>query len=100
MTHAVLYRWRIKPGCEEDFAAAWGRLTEMMRAERHALGSRLHRADDGTFVAYARWPSKAAWSAAEAEPPKSAARALMAAAIAERFPETHLEIIADLLSEE
>jgi len=99
MTHAVLYRWRIKPGCEDDFVAAWGRLTDVMREKCGALGSRLHRAEDGTLMAYARWPSKAVWSAAKENPPKSAARALMSAAIAERFPETHLDIVADLLGQ-
>lgn len=97
MTHAVLYRWRVKPGKDDDFAAAWARLTEVLRAECSALGSRLHKAEDGTYYAYARWPSKAAWAVAHEEPPKSAARAIMSGAIEERFPEVHLEIVEDLL---
>jgi hypothetical protein len=28
------------------------------------VGSRLHRGSDGTWVAYARWPSRAMWEAA------------------------------------
>ncbi len=35
--------------------------TESLMAERGALGSRLHRAEDGSWVAYAQWPTKDAW---------------------------------------
>ena len=95
MTHAVLYRWKLKPGKEDEFSAAWARMAEVLCAECGALGSRLHTAADGTHVAYSLWPSREAWQLAQIHAPKSAARALMAAAIEERFPETHLEAVAE-----
>jgi quinol monooxygenase YgiN len=55
---AVIYRFKVKPGMEDAFVDAWHRLTVAIRRERGSLGSRLHRADDGAFVAYAQWPDR------------------------------------------
>ncbi|MGB0953493.1 MAG: antibiotic biosynthesis monooxygenase family protein [Planctomycetota bacterium] len=60
---AVLYRWRLKEGTEAQFSAAWADITRFLREQRGALGSRLHRCDDGTWMAYAQWPTREAWSA-------------------------------------
>ena len=62
MTFAVIYRWRVHPGMEESFTAAWETLTRGIREGRGGLGSRLHRAEDGTWVAYAQWPDRATWA--------------------------------------
>jgi len=97
VTHAVLYRWRLKTDREADFAAAWARMTEVLKSHCGAYGSRLHKCDDGTYLAYACWPSKKAWELAQVHAPKSAARALMAAAVEERLPETHMELVDDHL---
>src|SRR5690606_12604120 len=64
---AVVYRWKLRAGGEERFAAAWGAVTAILRERCGALGSRLHRADDGTHVAYAQWPSRDAWKSADPE---------------------------------
>ena len=58
---AVVYQWRLKQGMEAQFHEAWAKLTELLREQRGARGSRLHRTDQGTLVAYAQWPSQAAW---------------------------------------
>ena len=58
---AVIYRWRIRSGMEERFQQAWEAVTKSLKAERGALGSRLHRAEDGSWIAYAQWPTKDAW---------------------------------------
>ena len=55
---AVLYRWRLHPGREETFREAWKTITLALHSERGSWGSRLHRAEDGTFWAYARWPDR------------------------------------------
>jgi len=55
---AVIYRWRIKPGREDDFATAWEHMTRRIAAECGSGGSALFRAEDGTFVAIARWPDR------------------------------------------
>ncbi|MGD2133418.1 MAG: antibiotic biosynthesis monooxygenase [Maricaulaceae bacterium] len=99
MTHVVLYRFDIKPDKEADFVAAWARLTDVIRQEHGTFGSRLHRSADGTYLAYARWPSREAFDLAEEKPVKSAARALMASTISHRYPPEHLEIVEDRLVE-
>lgn len=58
---AVIYRWRIRSGMEERFQQAWEVVTKSLMQERGALGSRLHHAEDGTWIAYAQWPSKSVW---------------------------------------
>ena len=62
---AVLYRWRLRQGLEPAFQEAWARVTEAYLEQRGALGSRLHRSDDGLWVAYAQWPNRAAWERAQ-----------------------------------
>ena len=68
----VIYRWKIKPGMEEQFRTAWGKATCAIAMRYGALGSRLHRADDGTWLAYAQWPDRAQWEAMRAGPPADA----------------------------
>ncbi|MCG2842700.1 antibiotic biosynthesis monooxygenase [Sandaracinobacter sp. RS1-74] len=60
----AVYWWRVHPGKEEQFRAAWRRGTELITARYGSFGSRLHRAEDGRFVATAEWPDKASWQAA------------------------------------
>ncbi len=62
--HAVLYRWRIKPGATERFRDAWRRGTAAIQERFKSGGSRLHRAAAGTWIAYAVWPSAEAREAA------------------------------------
>ena len=60
----AVYWWRIKPGQEERFRAAWRHGTELIQQRYGSLGSRLHRAQDGRFVGTAEWPDEATWRAA------------------------------------
>lgn len=93
----VLYRWRLKPGSEDEFVAAWTRVSELLRA-RGSLGSRLHRGSDGLWYSYAQWPSQEARAAAFAGGPVDAtALAQMRAAVEESFEEVVLEAVSDLL---
>ena len=95
---AVLYRWTIREGTESELRDAWRSMTESIRARHETGGSRLHRSDDGTFVAYAVWPSRAHWEQAGKLPssnPEAAAR--MRACILETITTTPLEILDDLL---
>ncbi|WP_428262374.1 antibiotic biosynthesis monooxygenase family protein [Haliangium sp.] len=97
----VIYRWRVDPDREDDFRRAWATVTEALAAHRGALGSRLHRAEDGTWVAYAQWPSKAAWEASRATDPVDAevaeAGRVMAEAIVTRESPILLEPTDDRL---
>ena len=60
----AVYWWRVHPGKEEQFRAAWRRGTELITAKYGSLGSRLHRDQDGRFVGVAEWPDEATWRAA------------------------------------
>jgi heme-degrading monooxygenase HmoA len=94
----VLYRWRLRPGSEAAFVAAWSRVSEVLREERGSLGSRLHRGSDGLWYSYAQWPSQEARAVAFAlGPADREAAAAMDAAIVERLPEVILEPMADFL---
>lgn len=57
----VLYRWKLKPGGEAIFREGWHEMTESIYQTRGSLGSRLHRAEDGTWLGYAQWPSEETW---------------------------------------
>jgi len=97
-TFAVIYRWRLQPGLESQFVAAWERATRAIREQRGGLGSRLHKLDDGSWLAYAQWPSRAAWEQARAAPsPDPEAAELMRAAILDSEPPLLLEPVADFL---
>ena len=96
---AVLYRWRLVPGREESFRAAWARATESIRALRGGLGSCLHRADDGSFWAYAQWPDRKAWEEFQAGPTIQGDDAeTMRDGIAERFDPIPLLVIEDRIA--
>ncbi|MBL8522427.1 MAG: antibiotic biosynthesis monooxygenase [Betaproteobacteria bacterium] len=95
---AVIYRWRLKPGKEEQFIDAWVRITQLYVEHRGGLGSRLHKGPDGIWYAYAQWASADARTAAFAGPSLDAdAGSRMRDAIAESFDEIVLRPVADLL---
>lgn len=97
---AVLYTWEIKTGSEDAFVDAWHRATTAIAAGCGSYGSRLHQADDGTFVGYARWPSEAARLECFAQGPLDEQAAVdMANAIKQTLPECRLNIVDDLLAE-
>ncbi|MDT0261765.1 antibiotic biosynthesis monooxygenase family protein [Jatrophihabitans lederbergiae] len=97
---AVIYRWRIDPDREADFLAGWELVSGAVRDRFGSLGSRLHLADDGLYVAYGRWfhrddrlPYRAhldfhdeGWR-------------LMQSAIIEELPEIPMTVVEDMLSE-
>ena len=64
---AILYRWAVEPEHEEYFRQRWRAGTLILKRDHGALGSCLTRAENGDFVAFARWPSEAARAKAFAE---------------------------------
>ena len=94
----AIYRWRIHPDQIDLFLAAWEIVTIGIKAERGGLGSKIHRADDGTYVAYAQWPDRETWEAMGKLPSVNpAASQAMGEAIAETLPSLYLDPMADLL---
>jgi heme-degrading monooxygenase HmoA len=95
---AVIYRMKVRAGMERQFVEGWTRLTHAIRERRGGLGSRLHRAGDGVWVAYAQWPSREAWEQASAqESADPDASALMREAVESAEPPILLEPKVDLL---
>ena len=92
----VLYRWQIEPGMEEQFVDGWHRVTRAIHASCGSYGSRLHRADDGTWFAYARWPDAAGRDACNHG--ESEGLRLMTEAT-EHLEQVTAEIVTDLLDE-
>lgn len=94
----VIYRWRLQEGQEPAFEQAWAELTALFKQLRGALGSRLHRAEDGMYVAYAQWPDRATYFlSAERGVPDPAIAARMNAAVTERLEPEFMETVHDLL---
>jgi hypothetical protein len=97
---AVIYRWQLVPGREEQFVKGWYRCSTQIKQRFGSYGSRLHRTDGGLFVSYGRWPTEESREPYRAEldfDPESFH--LMQDAIAEELPETRMYIIGDLLEE-
>lgn len=94
----VLYRWKIVEGNEATFRQGWHRLTQEIYRRCGSLGSRLHKADDGSWVAYAQWPDRGRWEgAARIEVEDEEATQMMRASVAERYPDIYMEVVDDLL---
>jgi quinol monooxygenase YgiN len=94
----AIYRWRLRPGKEQQFIDAWLVVTLAIKAERGGLGSKLHLDENGIYVAYAQWPNRETWQAMGDLPSvNTAASEAMRDAIEERLPSTLLSPVADLL---
>jgi heme-degrading monooxygenase HmoA len=100
------YWWKVHPGKEEQFRAAWRRGTELIRRRYGSLGSRLHR--DVTvegitrFIGIAEWPDRATWQRAfdarmAYDEPETRGAFLDAIAEAAAEPMLLLEVTDDLL---
>ena len=61
---AVIYRWRVIAGLEAQFEAGWAAGTAAIAREFGGWGSRLHKAEEGVYVAYAQWPDEDSWKKA------------------------------------
>lgn len=55
---AILYQWRIREGCMDQFRQDWAAVTEAL-VQQGSHGSALFEAPDGSVVAIARWPDLA-----------------------------------------
>jgi heme-degrading monooxygenase HmoA len=93
---SVLYRWRVKPELEQEFIRAWSVATDAFKTVG-ALGSRLHRTDDGELVAYAEWPSRETWETARGASPVDAQTGAVMREATVSFEMLPLTPVADLL---
>lgn len=94
----VIYRWKLRPGADEEFRDAWRRATEAIYQHRSSLGSRLLKADDGTYYAMAQWPTQESWEKrsepSDADPEASQT---MRQLIEMSYPPVRLTLMDDLL---
>ena len=99
MNFCVIYRFKVRPGMEESFKEGWSRLTEAIRETRGGMGSRLHKTDNGWWLAYAQWPDRQHWESSQTanESPDIEASNLMAEAIEDQKTPILLEPVIDLL---
>lgn len=97
----VIYSFKVKPGREVDFKAAWRALTQLIYQYEGSLGSRLHKNNSHEYIAYAQWPDRETWknSGAKMPPEADLARAEMKNACTLIATLYELEMEDDLLAE-
>lgn len=62
----AIYEFKARPGQENNMEVAWAEVTDAIYEVQGSLGSRLHRTDtEGVYIAYAQWPSRAIYEAAD-----------------------------------
>lgn len=105
---AVIYRCHIKENHIDSYKQDWEKVARYFIAEKGAIGSVLHRAQDGSWVAYSRWPNPelrdAAWPKDEnvsLDMPEEVRTAILGIKNAidpsYEFTETIMEVVEDLL---
>jgi hypothetical protein len=84
------------PDHEQSFAEGWELVTKAIRATCGSYGSRLHRGDDDTWVAYALWPDSDTRD--RCDHAEEEGERLMADSVAERLPTITMTVVSDLLT--
>ena len=58
----ILYKFTVKLGYEDQFHHHWSAVTQWFYQNAGSLGSRLHRASTGEYIAYAQWQTRVQWA--------------------------------------
>jgi heme-degrading monooxygenase HmoA len=72
---AVIYQFNLKEYRESEFKGSWKQLTQLIYEYEGSLGSRLHKLNDTSYIAYAQWPDRDTWKNSGNNLPDSANRA-------------------------
>ena len=56
---AVIYRAYLKAGREDEYQQSWRCIAAYFVKHRGAIGSSLHKTEEGYWLAYSQWPDKA-----------------------------------------
>lgn len=91
----VVYHWRLKPDCVDQFCDAWEKTTQAL-LEYGAMGSALFLAPDGTHYAIAKWPDAETRQRVFDQWDGRGLIQAMQSAVAERFPELMLNEVKNL----
>lgn len=94
---AVIYRWHVDEKDAAEFQRRWHEITVEIVTHHGGGGSRLHRAENGEWVAYARWPSRADRDRAFADFSKKTTATPQREGMARLVEEIWMEIVDDLL---
>ncbi len=102
----VIYRGFILEGKEQDYIAHWKVVANYFKEHRGAIGSTLHQASSGEYIAYSKWPNKvtrdASWgkNSAALEPSVEESITKIKACIDHSRPyeEIEMNIVEDFLS--
>ncbi|MBX3479227.1 MAG: antibiotic biosynthesis monooxygenase [Caulobacter sp.] len=93
----VVYRMRIRPGHEAQYARDWADVTRVAVSQFGSGGSSLFRDENGDFVAIARWRSRedrqAFFDRSDFDP---VLRERQREAVLEHLPGMELDLIDDL----
>jgi heme-degrading monooxygenase HmoA len=94
-----MYTFEVKSDKKADFERSWKELTMLIYEHTGSLGSRLHKTADGTYMAYAQWPSKEVFDNAKSKLPESAnvSRQLMKESCDAIRISYELDLVTDLL---
>lgn len=93
----AVYRMRLKPGSEEQYARDWSEVTRVAIDHYGSGGSALFKGDDGVWTAIARWPDREARRRFfERTDFDAEQRARQQDAISERLPTLELDGVIDL----
>lgn len=97
--YCILLEFRPLPGQEAAFAEAWEALTRHIFQQHGSKGSRLHRSQEGKWIAYAQWPSKAVYDSVAGTPKGEHLREDMMATLEPDGIQVldRLEVVRDLL---
>jgi heme-degrading monooxygenase HmoA len=55
---AVIYKSSVYPEREKEFQQVWRKVANYFVTHCGALGSHLHKTENGEWIAYSRWPNK------------------------------------------
>jgi hypothetical protein len=61
---AVIYKFKLKPEQEELYQSHWHKIASFFKENCGAIGSCLHKGENGLWIAYSRWPDKSTRDAA------------------------------------
>ncbi len=56
---AVIYQSWVLPEHEENYQQLWQKIADYFISECGAIGACLHKTQEGSYLAYSRWPDRA-----------------------------------------
>ncbi|MDQ6826994.1 MAG: hypothetical protein M3Z14_07350 [Candidatus Eremiobacteraeota bacterium] len=93
----VIYNWKVNPKLELEFLRVWHARTVKIHKFLGSYGSRLYKAENGTYIAIALWPSREQWASLHTPLPDDAEDAeIFAKAVEEDLSTQTLTMVDDL----